>query len=500
MNGVGVMSKRLHLLLVALFLVQASATSLNQFPVELTVSEESTTDSPIAYHTAARNNSTNNSGNYNGSISIVANGNTFYVGDTVTATIESDNLDIGVDYTVNWAQSNGGSGTYSWTSTAVNHIHQEFFNPSSAGTYCMDAHLYLVQSTSTTWIDSDQVCVQVTNNTGGNNTGGNNTGGNNTGGNNTGGNNTGGNTTGNNTGGNTTGNNTGNNTGGNNTGGNTTGNNTGNNLSNNTGNNTGNSTGNNTGGNTTGNNTVGPCGVDPTLASVWTWTDAQTYQTGDSQSISLFVNCTRVGGQYQLTYRISEVGTSPPVYVHSQTWTWTATTYWMSFTDTVSNLQPGDYCILAKLYESNVYVTDNGGNTCFTILGAPNSPPDVSNVQITPTSPTNLDVLTCAYTYTDAENDPDQSLVTWTITSGGVSTTSTVTTLTLNSGYNGGDFVTCTIVAHDGTQVGNTGTHTVLVLTQAGGPNGGGAVPSVGFFGTLAMLGISVLVAGRKRA
>ena len=200
-----------------------------------------------------------------------------------------------------------------------------------------------------------------------------------------------------------------------------------------------------------------------------------------------------------MTYRISEVGTSPPVYIHSQTWTWTATTYWMSFTDTVSNLQPGDYCILAKLYESNVYVTDNGGNTCFTILGAPNSPPAVSNVQITPTSPTNLDVLTCAYTYTDAENDPDQSLVTWTITSGGVSTTSTVTSLTLNSGYNGGDFVTCTIVAHDGTQVGNTGTHTVLVLTQAGGPNGGGAVPSVGFFGTLAMLGISVLVAGRKR-
>ena len=421
------MSKRLHLLLVALFLVQATTASLNQFPVELTVSEDSTTDSPIVYHTAARNNSTNNSGQYNGSISIVANGNTFYVGDTITATIESDNLDIGVDYTVNWAQSNGGSGTYSWTSTAVNHIHQEFFNPSSAGTYCMDADLYFVQSTSNTWIDSDQVCVQVSNNTGGN------------------------------------------------------------------------STGNNTGGNTTGNNTVGPCGVDPTLASVWTWTDAQTYQTGDSQSISLFVNCTRVGGQYQLTYRISEVGTSPPVYIHSQTWTWTATTYWMSFTDTVSNLQPGDYCILAKLYESNVYVTDNGGNTCFTILGAPNSPPAVSNVQITPTSPTNLDVLTCAYTYTDAENDPDQSLVTWTITSGGVSTTSTVTSLTLNSGYNGGDFVTCTIVAHDGTQVGNTGTHTVLVLTQAGGPNGGGAVPSVGFFGTLAMLGISVLVAGRKR-
>jgi hypothetical protein len=479
------MSKRLHLLLVALFLVQATTASLNQFPVELTVSEDSTTDSPIVYHTAARNNSTNNSGQYNGSISIVANGNTFYVGDTITATIESDNLDIGVDYTVNWAQSNGGSGTYSWTSTAVNHIHQEFFTPSSAGTFCMDADLYFVQSTSTTWIDSDQVCVKVTNNTGGNNTGGNNTGGNTTG-NNTSGNNTGGNTTGNNT-------------GGNNTGGNTTGNNTGNNLSNNTGNNTGNSTGNNTGGNTTGNNTIGPCGVDPTLASVWTWTDAQTYQTGDSQSISLFVNCTRVGGQYQLTYRISEVGTSPPVYVHSQTWTWTATTYWMSFTDTVSNLQPGDYCILAKLYESNVYVTDNGGNTCFTILGAPNSPPDVSNVQITPTSPTNLDVLTCAYTYTDAENDPDQSLVTWTITSGGVSTTSTVTTLTLNSGYNSGEFVTCTIVAHDGTQIGNTGSHTVLILTQSGGPNGGAAVPSVGLFGTLAMLGISVLVAGRKR-
>ena len=478
------MSKRLHLLLVALFLVQATTASLNQFPVELTVSEDSTTDSPIVYHTAARNNSTNNSGQYNGSISIVANGNTFYVGDTITATIESDNLDIGVDYTVNWAQSNGGSGTYSWTSTAVNHIHQEFFTPSSAGTFCMDADLYFVQSTSTTWIDSDQVCVKVINNTGGNSTG-----------NNTGGNNTGGNTTGN-----STGNNTGNNTGGNNTGGNTTGNNTGNNLSNNTGNNTGNSTGNNTGGNTTGNNTVGPCGVDPTLASVWTWTDAQTYQTGDSQSISLFVNCTRVGGQYQLTYRISEVGTSPPVYVHSQTWTWTATTYWMSFTDTVSNLQPGDYCILAKLYESNVYVTDNGGNTCFTILGAPNSPPDVSNVQITPTSPTNLDVLTCAYTYTDAENDPDQSLVTWTITSGGVSTTSTVTTLTLNSGYNSGEFVTCTIVAHDGTQIGNTGSHTVLILTQSGGPNGGAAVPSVGLFGTLAMLGISVLVAGRKRA
>lgn len=461
------MAKRLHLLLVVLFLVQASATSLNQFPNKFVSTEDSVTDSSTVYHTAARNNSTNNSGQYNGSISIVANGNTFYVGDTVTATIESDNLDIGVDYLVNWVQSNGGSGTYSWTSTAVNHIHQEFFNPSSAGTYCMTADLYLVQGTSNTWIDSDQACVQVNNNTGGNNTGGNNTGGN---------------TTGNNTGGN--------NTGGNNTGGNTTGNNTG-------GNGIDDGSGNNT---ATGNNTVGPCGIDPTLASVWTWTDAQTYETGDSQTTTLFVNCTRVGGQYELTYRISEVSTSPPVFVHSQTWTWTATTYWMSFTDTVSNLQPGNYCILARLYESNVYVTDNGGNTCFTILGAPNSPPVVSNVQITPTSPTNLDVLTCAYTYADAENDPDQSSVTWTITSGGVSTTSTVTTLTLNSGYNGGDFVTCTIVAHDGTQVGNTGSHTVLVSTQAGGPNGGGAVPSVGFFGTLAMLGISVLLAGRKRA
>jgi len=62
--------------------------------------------------------------------------------------------------------------------------------------------------------------IQLSNNTGGNNSGGNNTGGNNTGGNNTGGNNTGGN----NTGGNNTG---GNNTGGNNTGGNNTGNETG---------------------------------------------------------------------------------------------------------------------------------------------------------------------------------------------------------------------------------------------------------------------------------
>ncbi len=268
-----------------------------------------------------------------------------------------------------------------------------------------------------------------------------------------------------------------NNTGGNNTGGNNTG-------------------GNNTGGNNTGgNNSTNPCGNNSSLLSVFSWTDGLIYQSWDNQELSFYVNCTIIGNEYTLEYYVTEVGVTT-WWSYAGSWTWTAGQTYSSFTDIISGLGEGDYCVIGNLNEYGTYVTDDGGNTCFTILAANNTAPQISSVIIAPSSPTESNVLTCSYSYSDLDNDPDMSSVTWTIN--GMSTTTVGSVL--STGYTTGDFVTCVVAAYDGTDYGNIGSTTVLIMSNSNGSSsgGGGGLPSIGVAGTIAAISAGFIFATRR--
>ena len=83
-----------------------------------------------------------------------------------------------------------------------------------------------------------------------------------------------------------------------------------------------------------------------------------------------------------------------------------------------------------------------------TVIPANNTAPTVSAVTISPTSPEEGDTLTCSYIYNDPENDPDASLIQWSVN--GV-VIPTATTNSISTGFAAGDFVTCTVTASDGT-------------------------------------------------
>ncbi len=347
-------------------------------------------------------------------------------------------------------------------------------------------------------------------------------------------------------------------------------------------------TGNSSGGG--GSTPLDPCGLNSSYTLVWSWMDASTYANGDDQDAIFEVNCTRIDAAYILEYYVFEVGTTN--YLTGGMETWGASTVNINFYDTFTGLGPGDYCLLANLYEANVFLTDNGGTTCFTIIGAAtNSPPSiaytmqipiaysgdaldcyaqgayysdpdndpdqsifawninnvqistgvlnnilpagsfvvgdivhceaiahdgmaqgntmnryyfvqpanntapsVSNIIITPPSPTEADTLTCAYTYSDPDMDPDASLIQWSIN--GVAVPG-ATTDTLSSGYTAADFITCTVTAFDGTVNGNTGTMTILIMSSASS-GGGGGLPSVGVIGTIAAIAIGFIFTTRR--
>ena len=132
-------------------------------------------------------------------------------------------------------------------------------------------------------------------------------------------------------------------------------------------------------------------------------------------------------------------------------------------------------------YPGNNTGNNTGGNTPPT-----NTAPQVSSVVIAPSSPLESDTLTCSYTYSDAENDPDASTIVWTIN--GIA--SIFVGSTLSSGYVAGDFVTCAVLAYDGVDYGNMGTSTVLVGSNGtAGSGSGGGLPALGAVGTLAAIG-----------
>ena len=168
--------------------------------------------------------------------------------------------------------------------------------------------------------------------------------------------------------------------------------------------------------------------------------------------------------------------------------------------DIVKYPSEGCYTVHASLYSypANLLLTNDqwewwqvGNVSC----GTTNTPPEITSVVISPSSPLETDVLVCSYVFSDADNDPDNSLFAWTIN--GVHATST--SATLDSGYSDGDFVTCAVLAHDGIDTGNIGTSTVLVDSNTSGGSSGG-LPSIGVIGTLAAISLSfIAVIGREQ-
>ncbi len=91
-----------------------------------------------------------------------------------------------------------------------------------------------------------------------------------------------------------------------------------------------------------------------------------------------------------------------------------------------------------------------------------NTAPVVSNVSISPSSPTVASTLTCTYTYSDADGDADSSTYSWSVGGTEVGTTST-----LSTGFSGGDTAVCTVTPNDGTDAGTADSGSVIVDNTA---------------------------------
>ncbi len=131
-------------------------------------------------NTGGNNTGGNNTGgnytNVTGQIDIDLNGYQFYIGDTVIVDVESYDLMTGVDYEVYWyINYNSNSGSYNWQATGNNHVYTDSLTPNFNGTFCVDAYLYYTEGSTMNWLDNDNTCFKVGNQTS-NNTGGNNTG------------------------------------------------------------------------------------------------------------------------------------------------------------------------------------------------------------------------------------------------------------------------------------------------------------------------------------
>jgi hypothetical protein len=166
--------------------------------------------------------------------------------------------------------------------------------------------------------------------------------------------------------------------------------------------------------------------------------------------------------------------------------------------DIVKYPSVGCYTVHASLYSypANQLLTNDqwewwqvGNSSC----GSTNTPPEVTSVVISPSSPLDTDILVCSYVFSDADNDPDNSLIAWTVNGVAAPSTSAI----LDSGYSDGDFVTCAVLAHDGTDNGNIGTSTVLVDSNTSGGSSGG-LPSIGVIGTLAAIAVSFVAVIRR--
>lgn len=87
-----------------------------------------------------------------------------------------------------------------------------------------------------------------------------------------------------------------------------------------------------------------------------------------------------------------------------------------------------------------------------------NTVPSVSGVAITPDPADESDLLTCSWSFSDADGDSDTSDVSWTV-NGAVAGT----TATLAGAFVGGDVVICTVTPSDGIDVGTSGSDTDVI-------------------------------------
>ena len=88
-----------------------------------------------------------------------------------------------------------------------------------------------------------------------------------------------------------------------------------------------------------------------------------------------------------------------------------------------------------------------------------NTAPTVSNVSIQSGTSQTGETLTCVYTYSDIDGDPDTSTTTWKV-NGAVTATGT----TFSGVFVSGDVVSCEVQAFDGTDTGNTDSDAFTVL------------------------------------
>ncbi|MFT6144155.1 MAG: hypothetical protein ACJAZO_000679 [Myxococcota bacterium] len=91
-----------------------------------------------------------------------------------------------------------------------------------------------------------------------------------------------------------------------------------------------------------------------------------------------------------------------------------------------------------------------------------NTPPQVAEISITPSSPEGTDRVECLWTYTDADEDTSRSTVTWRVNSVDVDTGAT-----LDAPVSAGDVITCVVTANDGDVDGNSLTANATVVESA---------------------------------
>ena len=299
----------------------------------------------------------------------------------------------------------------SWQENDTYESISEYWLNLSAGTHCVNVTLWDITGGSQNYVDNEYPCFTLASSSG-NNTGGNNTGGN---------------------------------TGGNNSMG-----------------------GNNSGGNTGGSNstTLDPCGLNSSYTVLMSWSDAQTYNYGEDQNMSFYVNCTRIGESYTLEYFVYDI-TAPSNVAASGTYSWMATNIWEGWNDVVTGLLPGDYCVDTDLYQANIYLTSGYSFTphCFDVTGVSvNSPPTLTQTLQALVAYAD-DPLNCydnGMVYSDPNNDPDQSIITWFVNNAQVATG--VQALLPAGTVSVGDQLSCEATAHDGFIAGNTLTRSYYVL------------------------------------
>jgi cytoskeletal protein CcmA (bactofilin family) len=100
----------------------------------------------------------------------------------------------------------------------------------------------------------------------------------------------------------------------------------------------------------------------------------------------------------------------------------------------------------------------NGNTVTSSSITIQNSAPTVSGVGISPNGATSSDMLTCTYSFSDPDNDADQSTIEWYVNGAYAGSGST-----LSLGYSSGDTVECRVTANDGSTNGNVASDTITI-------------------------------------